>query len=146
MTPYILEITDRIEFINSSIAWLFFNVIFAVFPVLFNVVLVRLGNIKTSRAELLKDGELYVFSTSISAASVGSILFGNPSNLIISSLTACCLMSVFCASSGFFMLASFTKLKKINVFDKQFYSDSSIACALITVFLSYIAFVQVFSR
>ncbi len=66
--------------VQASIKWLFFNVILALLPLLLNLILVKIGQLSTDRAELLKDGELFFFSTTIAAASVGTLLFQSPSN------------------------------------------------------------------
>jgi len=128
--------------IQASIKWLFFNVILALLPLLLNLILVKIGKVTTDRAELLKDGELFFFSTSIAAASVGTLLFQIPSNLIIASIVWYCLITIIMVSTGLFALSSFLKLKKMDVIDKKVFSDSSAWCAIITIILSYFAFVQ----
>ncbi|MBD1853000.1 hypothetical protein H6F87_23945 [Cyanobacteria bacterium FACHB-502] len=127
---------------QASIKWLFFNVILALLPLLLNLILVKIGKVTTDRAELLKDGELFFFSTTIAASSVGSLLFQSPSNPIFASIVSYLLMTIIMISTGLFALSSFLKLKKMEAIDKQVFSDSSAWCAAITIALSYFAFVQ----
>jgi len=128
--------------IQASIKWLFFNVVLALLPLLLNLILVKIGNVTTDRAELLKDGELFFFSTTIAAASIGTLLFQNPSNPLVASVVSYFLMTIIMISTGLFALSSFLKLKKMDVIDKKIFSDSSAWCAVVTVVLSYFAFVQ----
>jgi hypothetical protein len=128
--------------VQLSIKWLFFNVILALLPLLLNLILVKIGQVSTDRAELLKDGELFFFSTTIAASSVGTLLFQSPSNPIIASVVSYLLMTIIMVSTGLFALSSFLKLKKMDVIDKKVFSSSSAWCAFITVVLSYFAFVQ----
>jgi hypothetical protein len=127
---------------QASIKWLFFNVILALLPLLLNLILVKIGKVSTDRAELLKDGELFFFSTTIAASSVGTLLFQSPSNPIIASIVSYFLMTIIMISTGLFALSSFLKLTKTEGIDKKIFSDSSVLCAAITIILSYFAFVQ----
>jgi len=128
--------------VQSSIKWLFFNVILALLPLLLNLILVKIGKVTTDRAELLKDGELFFFSTTIAASSVGTLLFQSSANPIIASVVSYFLMTIIMVSTGLFALSSFLKLKKMDVIDKKVFSDSSAWCAIITIIFSYFAFVQ----
>ena len=127
---------------ESSIRWFFFNVVLALLPLLLNLMLIQVGSIKTNWSELLKDGELFFFSTTIAASSIGALLFQNPSSPVLASVTSYFLMVILMISTGMFALSSFLKLKQMDVIDKKVFSASSAWCAVITIFLSYVAFIQ----
>lgn len=105
--------------VESSIRWFFFNVFFALLPLLLNLLLILVGSIKTNWSELLKDGELFFFSTTIAASSIGTLLFQSPPNLIIALITSYILMAILTISTGMFALSSFLKLKQMDVIDKK---------------------------
>lgn len=128
--------------VESSIRWFFFNVILALLPLFLNLMLIQVGSIKTNWSELLKDGELFFFSTTISASSIGALLFQKPSNPIAASVTIYFLMVILMISTGMFALSSFLKLKQMDVINKKIFSSSSAWCAVITVLFSYFAFIQ----
>jgi hypothetical protein len=128
--------------VESSIRWFFFNVVLALLPLLLNLILIQVGSIKTNWSELLKDGELFFFSTTIAASSIGALLFQSPSSLIVASITSYILIAILMISTGMFALSSFLKLKQMDVIDKKVFSASSALCAIVTICLSYVAFVQ----
>lgn len=128
--------------VEASIKWFFFNIVLALLPLLLNLMLIKVGSVKTNWSELLKDGELFFFSTTIAASSIGTLLFQEPSSPIIASLVSYFLMVILMISTGMFALSSFLKLKQMDVIDKKIFSASSAWCAVLTIVLSYFAFVQ----
>lgn len=129
--------------VESSTRWFFFNVVLALLPLLLNLILIRVGNIKTNWPELLKDGELFFFSTAISASSIGTLLFQHPSSPLVASITSYFLILILIVSTGMFALSSFMKLKQMDdVIDKKVFGLISAWCAVIAIIISYIAFIQ----
>lgn len=126
---------------TSSLKWLFFNVILSLLPLALNAILVVVGRVTTSWPEMLKDGELFFFSTAISASSIGGLLFQVPSNKVVAAIVTYLLMTILMISTGMFALSSFMKLKQIDAIDKTVFGASSAWCAIFTIILSYIAFV-----
>lgn len=129
-------------YIEASIRWSFFNVIFPLLPILFNLILLKVGSLKPDWVELLKDGQLFFFSTTISANSIGSLLFIDPNNQILATIITCLLILIIFCSAGLFALSSFLKLKNMDIIDNKVFSIFSAGCAFFTVILSYFAFIQ----
>lgn len=125
----------------ASIRWFFFNIALALLPLLLNLIVIKVSNIKPSW-ELLKDGELYFFSTTIAASSIGTLLFKNPLSPIVALLVSYVLLVVLMVSTEMFALASLQKLAKKDLVDGKVFSISSALCAIITIVLGYVAFVQ----
>ncbi len=125
---------------EAHIRWFFFNIILALLPLFFNLILIKIGQIKTNWIELLKGGELFFFSSTISASSIGGLLFQNPSNIALALVISYLLLVVLAISTGMFSLSSFLKLKQMDMLDNKIFSKSSVWCAFLAVLLSYLTF------
>ncbi|MGJ5674056.1 MAG: hypothetical protein ACR9NN_10665 [Nostochopsis sp.] len=119
--------------LQNSMKWFFFNVFLALLPLLLNFILIKIGRIKTTWFELLKDGELFFFSTSLAASSIGAFLFQSPSSLMIASVTSYLLITLLLISTGLFALSSFLKLKQMEAIDKKVFGAGSAWCAIIVI-------------
>jgi hypothetical protein len=126
--------------IENNVNWILFNVILALFPLLFNAVLLPLSGEMLKWKDLLKDGELFFFSTSITASSIGTLFLKRPSNLALSVTLGSFLVILLVTSSCLFSLASFQKIKQIDFLDRQLYAVSSVWCSSFAVLLGYLAF------
>ena len=93
--------------IENNANWILFNVILALFPLVLNAILLPLSGGMIKWKDLLKDGELFFFSTSITASSIGSIFLKRPSNLAFSVVLGSFLVILLITSSCLFSLASF---------------------------------------
>ena len=110
--------------------------------------------VETEWYKIVKDGELYIFSTTICASSIGVLLFehSNSNNQSLSAasrgislshtLTACSLLFVLIISTAAFALASYLKLKEQSFPDEKLYSAGSVGTAIVAALLGYVTFVQ----
>lgn len=128
--------------LEAHIKWIFFNVVMALFPLLLNFILTRVGNMQIGLVDLLKDGELFFFSTAISASAIGTLFSERPSDLATAVVLGCLLLVILIISTGLFSLRSFLKLKQMDVLDARIFGKASVWCSLIAVILSYLTFVQ----
>ncbi len=125
------------------LSWFFVSVVLALMPLILNLILVKVGRLQVGWAELLKDGELFFFATSLAASALGTLLFKKPGNPGGALLLSYLLLIVLTISSGLFALASFLKLTKSDAVDKTVFSLGSILCALASVILSFLSLLQV---
>ena len=124
--------------IENNINWIFFSVILALLPILLNFTIVKLSNIRNiGWVELLKDGELFFFSTATSASSIGTLVLNRPPNIALTILIGSLLVIILIMSSCLFSLSSFLKLKQMDVLDKRMFGVISIWCSFFAVALSY---------
>jgi|GEM_PF-5796759 len=126
--------------IENNINWIFFNVILALFPLILNSIIVPISSEKIQWKDLLKDGELFFFSTSITASSIGTLFLKRPSNIALAVLVGSLLIIVLVMSSCLFSLASFQKIKQIDFLDKELYAISSVWCSVAAAILGYLTF------
>lgn len=140
------NLTDP-NMLEAHINWLFFNVVLALLPLLINLLLMFIGKIKINWIQLFKEGELFFFSSTISASSIGTLLFEKPSNLALALASAYLLIVILIVSTGMFALQRFLKLQnyqQINkMVDEKIFSKYSLFTALLSIFLGYITFLLV---
>jgi hypothetical protein len=125
---------------ESHIKWFFFNVILSLLPLFLNIILIKVGQIKTNWIEILNGGELFFFASAISSSSLGGLLFLKPSNISLGLVISYLLMITITISTGMFALSSFLKLKQLDILDNKLFSKTSVWCSLLAIFLSYGAF------
>lgn len=124
--------------IEPTFRWFFFNVILALMPVVVNFVLVRMVKIDTSWYRILKDGELFIFSSTISASSIGTAIIQRQSGSSVTTVTICALLIVLMLSAAMFAVSSYFKFKQEIPPDERLFGVSSVYCAALAVLLSYI--------
>ena len=141
-------------FITESIRWLFVNGILALLPLLIAFFISFLANADVKWYQMLKEGELYVFSTTLCATSIGTIVFEkkaslNRSNLLeldteagvmFHTIVMCILILILITSTSAFAMASFTKLNRHPSLPEKRFSKISVCCALLTILLGYFTF------
>jgi hypothetical protein len=121
---------------EPTIRWVFTNVILALIPIVINLILIKMLKMGTQWHQMLKDGELFIFSTTLSASSIGIASFQGKLVNSSESLLFWALIVVLIISTALFSLSSLTKLKQIDI-DEKFFATSSIACALAASAFSY---------
>jgi len=129
--------------------WFFFNVILALTPLAFSFLLVLLLKFAVTWHEILKDGELFIFSTTLSAGAIGESLYRNaatvaspetpPSPANGPSWTVLALMIVLLLTSGLFAVSTLLKFKKESPPDQQLFSIASITTAIFAVVFSFVS-------
>jgi len=130
--------------LEATIRWLFF-IFLSFFPLVLSFILikVKITRVKTW-SELLKGGELFLFSTTISASSIVSI-FNVPSKFGfgLKLITLYLLMIVLLISSGMFSVFFFLKLNEVNLsIDEKLFVHSLTWWTILAVILNYLAFIQ----
>ena len=127
---------------ENTIRWVFFNVILALVPLLLNFFLVKVARVTTTWHKMLKDGELYIFSSTIAAASIGKEFLDSSSKDLTSTVTVFALIIILMLSAAMFSLSSFLKFREESCLDEKLFSGGSISCAIVAGILSYVVFVQ----
>lgn len=146
---------------DGTLKWLCFNIVLALIPLALNFILVKLLVINISWYKILKDGELFVFSSAVSASAIGDTFFRHTGNIstvakvsaaspttqasIIGSasneITMFALLIVLILSAFLFAISSLLKFQNQSPPDEKLFSCSSIACAALSTLLSYFAIV-----
>lgn len=148
--------------LEETIRWLVFNVVLALLPLIVNFFILTI--IKNQQKpdsvwrEILKEGELFIFSSTISASSIGTLVFRGfstntanssvtgPSALILTIIISS-LIIVLLLSTASFGISTFAKFVRQNtssdvIFDDKRLSNASLAIAILASLLSYSAFVS----
>ncbi len=60
---------------SASILWIFVNIILALLPIVTNFILIKIMKIHKKWYETMTGGELFIFSTTISASAIGVTFF-----------------------------------------------------------------------
>lgn len=123
---------------EPTIRWIFTNVILALTPILINFILIKVLKIGTPWHQAFKDGELFIFSTTLSASSIGIASFQGTLKTALGSLIFWVLLLVLILSTVLFSLASFIKLKQEKIPDERLFAATSISCAAFASICSYI--------
>ncbi len=136
--------------------WFFINVVLALLPLIVNLVVISMFKEEERRkwkwVSLFRDGELFFFSSTISATSMSEVVLGNKSNSpnlgYLHTFTLLPIMLVLLLSTVIFGCAAYTKLQKQltgkgdSLLDDFRFSYGSVACAIASVILGYVAFLQ----
>lgn len=123
--------------LELTILWIFTNIILALIPIAINLVLIKILKISMEWYKALKGGELFIFSTTLSASSIGLGSIQNAFNNVLGTLSFCILILVIIISTVLFGVACFTKLKNENIPDEKLFAAASISCATLASIFSY---------
>lgn len=145
------------DILSGLSQWFFINVVLALLPLIINLVVVSMFKEEERRKwkwiNLFRDGELFFFSSTISATSVSELVLGesqaSTNNIgYIHTLTLLPLMLVLLLSTVIFGCSAYTKLqeqlsgKGDSLLDDLRFSYGSVACAIASIILGYVAFLQ----
>lgn len=151
------------DILNGLSQWFFINVVLALLPLIINLVVISMFKEEERRKwkwiSLFRDGELFFFSSTISATSISELVLGNNqsstnSNVTndnvayVHTFTLLPLMLVLVVSTVIFGCAAYIKLqeqlsgKGNSLLDDFRFSYGSVACAIASTILGYIAFLQ----
>ena len=145
------------DILSGLSQWFFINVVLALLPLIINLVIVSMFKEEERRKwqwiNLFRDGELFFFSSTISATSISELVLGSnqsSTNNIgyIHTFTLLPLMLVLLLSTVIFGCSAYTKLQKQlsgkgdSLLDDLRFSYGSVACAIASMILGYVAFLQ----
>lgn len=151
------------DILSQLSQWFFINVVLALLPLIINLVVISMFKDNERRKwkwiNLFRDGELFFFSSTISATSISELVLRDiqtsasnqisASNLeYIHTFTLLPLMLVLLLSTVIFGCSAYTKLQEQlsgqqdSLLDDFRFSYGSIACAIAAIILGYVAFVQ----
>lgn len=124
---------------ESGVQWFFTNVILALIPIFINFLLMMMGVVSVTIQwyKVLKDGELFIFSTTISAASIGTLPFQESQSGLFFPITFWALIIILVISTALFAISGYFKLNEINMPNEKLFSSSSIVCAILASTLSF---------
>jgi hypothetical protein len=125
---------------ESIFQWLFFNVILALTPVIFILLVVWMFDLNTRWFRVLRGGELYIFSTTLAATSISARLFDTKPATDVVTVSIAALVVIMLFATGLFALSAYTQLQPRGLSDRVSWriSGTSIGCAVATSVLSYI--------
>ena len=119
--------------------WIFFHVLLAFLPIIAKLAVIITSKKKLEKwYQVIQDGELYIYSTTLSAWSITSILFQKlDSNNLVTGL----LIVNLVISSLLFGITSHSKWVKqeLESLELDLYARVSIVCSFIAVFCTYIS-------
>ena len=125
----------------TAIWWIFFNVILALVPLALGFFFVYVMKIaKTKWHAILKDGELYIFSTTLSASSIGTAIIRAKSVELTLAVIIIGLFLTLILSTALFALASSFRLTQTAPPDEMAFAVTSLFCAVTASILSFVAF------
>ncbi len=125
---------------SASILWIFVNRILALLPIVTNFILIKIMKINKKWYEILTGGELFIFSTTISASTIGVTFFQGSLDNFLGYLVFCFLLLTIIFSTLLFGLGSLVKLDENKIGkipNEELYAIASIACAIAAIFCSY---------
>ncbi|MEH2422591.1 MAG: hypothetical protein V7K48_17235 [Nostoc sp.] len=123
------------------IEWVFTNVLIAFVPILMKLAIIILSKIKLPKwYEVIQDGELYIFSLTLSASAIVLRVFQEQNINSLEGVFIIILRVDVIVSALMFSLASYLKLIKSDLetaLNLKIYAIASIACSILAIFSSY---------
>lgn len=140
---YDYDISELVRQFIEFIFWLFFNVILPLLPLILNLLCVRLMRNPPSWDHVLKEGELLIFSTTVSATALGKSVLERDANDISENLILIVLLLIIIVSSFMSSISFYRKLenKSQDLFDDRKFSYASLALAFLAGLFSFIVWV-----
>ena len=123
---------------EPTVVWLACNVGLALLPLSFNALLLALFNVKNKWAAVMREGELFIFSSTLSATSIGISVYDGLKTGLLNVIAFWILVIVLALASGLFAISSLSKLKGESIPNEKLYIGASVSCAVLTVVFSYI--------
>lgn len=122
----------------TQLQWIFFNVILALLPIFLSAVAIRFFSTSTRWSQALMDGELFIFSSTMSATSIGVSVFDGAKLNFLGGIALCTLILVLIISTFLFGISQFLKIKGDTHPNQHFHVVSSVSCALVAVVCGYL--------
>jgi hypothetical protein len=139
------------------ISWIVLNLVLALVPLFVSILFKFFFSLPVTWIQILKEGELFLFSTTVSANAISKLVLPAPEtngvgkiSLALPQLSAdkaftlIGLILILLLSTilfGALSLIKFNNLKKIKVGDRN-YTLGALGCAATSSILSYVAFAQ----
>jgi hypothetical protein len=117
--------------------WAFFDVIFALAPLVLTFAMVKLLGMGTPWHTVLKDGELFIFSSTVLASYVGIVLFQEDKLSLADVLIVCAAILFLFVSACLFTLTSYFKFTGQPLPGQKRFGFTSISCACVAALLGY---------
>jgi hypothetical protein len=159
------------ETLQKAVQWGVFNVLLALLPIIVNFILAAYLKVPNRWMAVLKDGELFIFSSTVAATSLGQKLADflspnsriNQSTLIVEESTRVAdsvlvshvsdspvagmiiiasLLLVMALSSALFALSSYYKLEKKEPPNPGFVVAGSVACAAMSSLFGFFLYLM----
>ena len=142
--------------VNEIVRWFFFNIVLALIPVILVYAIIWMRSTGHAWHDILKDGEMFIFSCTLTASSIGSLLFdpqrrsglSKPSGIVFLqvdeiafTLIGIVLIFLLILSTCLFAVGSYVKLtdtKSENLAASSF-GQKSTGIALLTIIFSFIS-------
>ncbi|NEO52657.1 MAG: hypothetical protein F6K54_05950 [Okeania sp. SIO3B5] len=125
---------------SSNLLWIFVKIVLPLMPIVINFIFIKIMGSDKKWYQILTGGELFIFSTTISASAIGVTFFQGSLDNSLGNLIFCILLLTLIFSTSLFGFGRFIKLdeNKIgNIENEELYAISSIACAIAAIFCSY---------
>lgn len=120
-----------------NLKWIVFNVVVALVPVALAFFVVRMFRLRVRWFEILKDGELFIYSSTLSAATIGSMVMDSKLQRTGPFLVFWALILLLMGSSVIFGVLSYLKFTNRTPTSVRTVSAGSIICAAAVSGLSY---------
>ena len=135
--------------IHEAIGWLFFNVVLALLPIGFSYLIAYLLRHRIVWHDGVKEGELFIFATTLSAGTIGECLWGKVADLANKSTFAGALpvhnwavlplLLVLVLSACLFAVSVFLKLERRAPPDPALFSTASLIAAFLAILFSFVS-------
>jgi hypothetical protein len=125
---------------QDSFRWLFFNVGLALFPIWSTYIVVTVFGDAPTWQRLLKDGELFVFASTLSAAAMGTAFFERDVQLLRIMIASCGLIAVLIVSGGMYFATVQARLSDTPARNERLLMKISIYCALLASAFSFLVY------
>ena len=120
---------------NEKILWIF-KIVLPLMPIVITFIFIKIKEIDKEWYQVLTGGELFIFSTTISASTIGVTSFQSLDNSL-GNLGFDILILTIILSAALFALGSSIKLDGSKIPDEELYAIISISCAIAAIFGSY---------
>ena len=124
--------------------WIFSHVVLPIMPVVINLMILKLLNISQKWYQILKDGKLFIFSSTLSGSSISLRFFqGSPNNDLESVCFGLLIINIIISSVSF-GIGNYVKLREEELREEEeeinlkFLASASIACSLFAIVCSYL--------
>ena len=120
---------------SEKILWIF-KIVLPLMPIVITFIFIKIKEIDKEWYQILTGGELFIFSTTISASTIGVTSFQSLDNSL-GNLGFDILILTIILSAALFALGSSIKLDGGKIPDEELYAIISISCAIAAIFGSY---------
>jgi hypothetical protein len=133
---------EGVTMFEACLEWILANIVLTLFlPLFINHLFSKTFSVFRTVSELFENGQLFFFSSSLSAAAISSLVFQKISNSYISYFLICSLLIIMSLSNVGFALASTNRGNGNRIFIRKF----CITCVLLAIILNIIVFILIYS-